>query len=135
MKYQIRKTNFITINTQYMATRSTISIETSKGIRSVYCHYDGYLSHNGKLLKENYNTEEKVNALIDLGDLSQLGESLESTVAYHRDRKESLYINECSSLESLDGQDYNYLFRNGEWVYWRDSYKDAAEYELPENEL
>ena len=122
-----------------MATRSTISIETSKGIRSVYCHYDGYLGHNGKLLKENYDTEEKVNALIDLGDLSQLGETLKSTVAYHRDRKEVLHINKCSSLQSIDNQDYNYLFRNGEWVYWRDSYiDDAAEYEIyeiSENEL
>jgi hypothetical protein len=119
-----------------MSTRSTISIETSKGIRSVYCHYDGYLKHNGKLLNENYNPEEKVNALIDLGDLSQLGETLKSTVAYHRDRKEVLHIDKCSSLQSIANQDYNYLFRNGEWVYWRDSYiDDAAEYEISENEL
>jgi hypothetical protein len=113
-----------------MSTRSTISIETPKGIRSIYCHFDGYLSHNGKLLKENYNTAEKVNALIDLGDLSQLAENLEKTVAYHRDRKEHLYINEYSLAKDIDSQNYNYLFRDGEWVYCIDDYTDAKSFDF-----
>jgi hypothetical protein len=106
-----------------MATRSTISIETPEGIRSIYCHFDGYLDHNGKILKEHYDTAEKVNALIDLGDISSLGEDLEKTVAYHRDRKEPLRINIVNTTSDIDTLDYNYLFREGKWIYWNDCYK------------
>jgi hypothetical protein len=117
-----------------MSTRSTISIQSPEGdIRTVYCHYDGYLSHNGALLYTHYNTEEKVNALIDLGDLSSLREKLipdpdsshtwetpqeDVTVAYHRDRGEELHIDRSASIHSIDSQDYNYIFKDGAWHYW-----------------
>ena len=117
-----------------MSTRSTISIQTPEGdIRTIYCHYDGYLSHNGALLYTHYNTEEKVNALIDLGDLSSLCEKLipdpdsshtwetpqeNVTVAYHRDRGEELHVDRSASIHSIDSQDYNYLFKDGAWHYW-----------------
>lgn len=110
-----------------MSTRSTISIQTPKGIRSIYCHFDGYLRHNGKILLENYDTPDKVNALIDLGDISSLGENLEKTVAYHRDRGEPLRINECSVAYDIDEQDYNYLFKDGSWTYWKDRRADICE--------
>jgi len=117
-----------------MSTRSTISIQTPEGnIRSIYCHYDGYLSHVGALLHTYYNTEEKVNALIDLGSLSILGEKLipnptsphsfvkpqeDVTVAYHRDRGETLHIARPVSIDGIDSQDYNYIFKDGAWHYW-----------------
>jgi len=57
-----------------MATRSTIAIRNADNtVTAIYCHWDGYLSYNGKILFENYNTEEKVRELIALGDLSVLG--------------------------------------------------------------
>jgi hypothetical protein len=39
--------------------------------KSVYCHWDGYLSHNGKILQEHYDSA-KANNLVALGDLSSL---------------------------------------------------------------
>lgn len=60
-----------------MATRSTIAIEFADGtIGQVYAHWDGYLSHNGKILLENYSDPFKLRQLIDFGDLSSLGTSL-----------------------------------------------------------
>lgn len=57
-----------------MATRSTIALEFADGsVGQVYCHWDGYLSHNGKILLENYMDPFKLRDLIDLGDLSSLG--------------------------------------------------------------
>ena len=57
-----------------MATRSTIALEFADGsIGQVYCHWDGYLSNNGKILLEHYSNPSKLQKLIDLGDLSQLG--------------------------------------------------------------
>jgi len=57
-----------------MATRSTIALEFADGtIGQVYCHWDGYLQHNGKILLENYMDPFKLRDLIDLGDISSLG--------------------------------------------------------------
>jgi len=56
-----------------MGTRSTIALEFAGGtVAQVYCHWDGYLSHNGKILLENYSDPFKLRELIDLGDLSSL---------------------------------------------------------------
>jgi hypothetical protein len=56
-----------------MGTRSTIALEFADGtVQQVYCHWDGYLEHNGKILFENYSDPFKLRELIDLGDLSSL---------------------------------------------------------------
>jgi hypothetical protein len=56
-----------------MATRSTIALEFADGtVQQVYCHWDGYLSNNGKLLLENYSNPFVLRELIDLGDISSL---------------------------------------------------------------
>jgi len=56
-----------------MATRSTIALEFADGtIGQVYCHWDGYLAHNGKMLLEYYSNPFIMRDLIDLGDLSSL---------------------------------------------------------------
>ena len=57
-----------------MATRSTIAIEYADGtVGQVYCHWDGYLEHNGKILFENYSNPFILRDLIDQGDISSLG--------------------------------------------------------------
>ena len=44
-----------------MGTRSRIGIQLKDdSILSVYCHWDGYPSFNGRVLREFYNTPEKV---------------------------------------------------------------------------
>jgi hypothetical protein len=56
-----------------MGTRSTIALEFADGtVEQVYCHWDGYLAHNGKILFENYSNPFILRDLIDLGDLSSL---------------------------------------------------------------
>jgi xylose isomerase len=60
-----------------MATRSNIAIENQdKTVSVIYCHHDGYIDGVGKLLQENYNTREKMEELIALGDISSLGKLL-----------------------------------------------------------
>jgi len=44
----------------------------NKTVRAVYCHWDGYLEHNGAILQKHYAQSPKVNNLIALGDLSSL---------------------------------------------------------------
>jgi hypothetical protein len=109
-----------------MATRSRIALETlnEQGkiiIKSIYCHWDGYPDYNGKILFTYYNDRNKVEKLINLGDLSILNATLQDTVAYHRDKKEEYSLpKEHSSLEDFiksDIEEYGYLFTlNNEWI-------------------
>lgn len=56
-----------------MGTRSTIALEFADGtVQQVYCHWDGYLEHNGKILRDHYTNPFILRDLIDLGDLSSL---------------------------------------------------------------
>jgi len=54
-----------------MGTRSRIGVMHGDVVKSVYCHWDGYLEHNGAILQEHYNSA-KANELVSLGDLSSL---------------------------------------------------------------
>jgi len=61
-----------------MGTRSMIAIQNpySKAVRAVYCHWDGYLKHNGAILQKHYSNSPKVNNLIALGDISSLKDEI-----------------------------------------------------------
>jgi len=56
-----------------MGTRSRIGIELKDhSVVSVYCHWDGYPSFNGKMLEKYYTKREDVKQLIDGGSMSCL---------------------------------------------------------------
>lgn len=56
-----------------MGTRSRIGYQLpDNSIVSVYCHYDGYLENNGRILAEHYQDREAVRQLIDGGSMSSL---------------------------------------------------------------
>lgn len=110
-----------------MATRSTIAIEHEDGtVEQVYCHFDGYLSHNGKILQEHYTDRSKVEQLVALGDMSILGNEIGEkqdfdnpvngwTLYYGRDRGEDNtapcnFENRKSYEKLLDTQGYEYIF-------------------------
>jgi hypothetical protein len=107
-----------------MATRSRIAIENQDGsITSIYCHWDGHIETNGVILNNNYNTKDKVEALIELGNLSSLDKTLETTVAYARDRGEDSHQAIYSNVEELfedgfsSGVEYVYCFtKDGIWL-------------------
>jgi len=109
-----------------MATRSNIGILNSDGtVDYIYCHFDGYVEHNGKILNEHYTTEDKVRELIGLGDLSILGPELgekqdfngprnkQWCLAYDRDRGETgVEARRCSYVDYTKEhfEEYVYLF-------------------------
>ena len=56
-----------------MSTRSYIGVLNNDfTVDYIYCHWDGYIEHNGVLLVEHYNDEQTVRDLISLGNLSSL---------------------------------------------------------------
>jgi len=113
-----------------MGTRSTIALEFADGtVQQVYCHWDGYLAHNGKILFENYSNPFILRDLIDLGDLSSLGERIGTQHAfdkapegectfYKRDRNES----GCEAKSFVDFQHYlvNHQYEEYEYILRKD---------------
>jgi len=116
-----------------MATRSNIAMKTKEGkIVSVYCHWDGYVANNGKILLENYTDADKIEALVALGAISSLGTVIgekqdfddrstqkdDWTLFYTRDRGESLSIQEYDDIPSwiADMEEYAYLWDGQNWL-------------------
>ena len=114
-----------------MATRSVIAKLDDRGIQAIYCHNDGYLSNNGKILDQHYQNEVKVDNLIAQGDASSLKDTIEDTIFYHRDRgednKEAVNLNNETKLlehafESCDAE-VVYMFAYGSWYVYDNSNK------------
>lgn len=59
-----------------MSTRSNIGVKNGNKVDYIYCHYDGYLEEPGVgyNLFKNFNTMEKAQELVGLGDLSSIQE-------------------------------------------------------------
>jgi len=125
-----------------MATRSNIGILNSDGtVDYIYCHYDGYLNHNGKILNEYYITEENVRELKSSGDMSGLTETIEQSYFYSRDKdKSNVEVRKCSYVDYTKEyfEEYVYLFTPGKgWEvrsygssYWADVSKALETMEI-----
>jgi hypothetical protein len=134
-----------------MGTRSGIGLVERDAagkvtrVRGIYCHWDGYLEHNGVILAGCYKTPEKINALLDLGSISVLRDGVGEkhdfdnlerdspqrvhgwTTAYGRDRGETGTEAKVFSGPKAMSQfrdtfkecwaEYLYLFDKGKW-YW-----------------
>ena len=134
-----------------MGTRSRIGVMHGDKCKSVYCHWDGYLSHNGEILQKHYDSA-RANHLVALGNMSTLGKEIGEkhafsqfevraeevqaykkltenwTTFYMRDRGEKGQEFEVSQsfdefLELCDecGAEYYYIMKDGEW-YCGDTY-------------
>ena len=135
-----------------MATRSTIALEFADGtVQQVYCHWDGYLAHNGKILAGHYINPFKLRELIDLGDMSSLGERIGTQHAfdkapegectfYKRDRNESgceakKFKDLKDYYENVQGEEYDYILspRNGKAQWYVRSYATQGNWITLEN--
>jgi len=119
-----------------MGTRSRIGVMHGDVLKSVYCHWDGYLDHNGRILLNHYDSA-KANHLVALGDISSLDinvgipEGVEHsyqvplkgvTVFYGRDRGEkgtdfAVDHDFESFMKRVDdsGAEYYYIMKDGQW--------------------
>ena len=103
-----------------MGTRSMIGIENpnSLAVKAVYCHWDGYLEHNGRILNEHYSASPKVNNLIALGDLSSLRAEIGEKHAFSqldlceadREAYEAQHGNSCTFYTRDRGETAPYKF-------------------------
>ena len=119
-----------------MATRSTIALEYADGtVDQIYCHWDGYIEHNGQILERDYKDPFKVQKLMDLGDLSALGSEIgekqdfddhttqddDWCLFYARDRGEwnvdaRRFSNYEDYLENRQREEFDYILQtDGVW--------------------
>lgn len=110
-----------------MATRSTIALEFADGtIGQVYCHWDGYLAHNGKMLLEYYYNPFILRDLIDLGSLSSLRPTIGTKHAFSHYDVEGMASDE---FYKLYGNMCTFYGRDrGEGEYEANYFKDYEDY-------
>jgi hypothetical protein len=108
-----------------MGTRSTIALEYADGtVEQVYCHWDGYLEHNGQILLKHYSNPFILRDLIDLGDISSLKSTIGTKHAFSQ-----------FELRAEEVAEYKVLTENMTTFYGRDrgetgvSAKKFASYE------
>jgi len=137
-----------------MGTRSRIGVMHGDKVKSIYCHWDGYLEFNGAILQEHYDSA-KANHLVALGDLSSLRANIGEKHAfsqfelpadeveafkvltedmctfYGRDRGEKgvefkVAQTFAEFLDQCDncGAEYYYIMRDGVW-YCGDTYESS----------
>lgn len=119
-----------------MSTNCTITLKRKDGTKtSIYCHWDGYVERVGAILQLAYNTVDKIEKLLALGDLSSIGYYTDPNpnkehsfdgkrqenvcVAYHRDRGEEF-------RQSGGHCQFNYTFNEQEqcWYVEEEKYKE-----------
>jgi hypothetical protein len=114
-----------------MGTRSNIIVQQADGRwAKIYVHWDGYLKGVGKTLQEHYTTQEKIDQLIALGDLSVLDDEIGEkqdfehrhpgwTLPYGRDRgEEGVETKFYPTLEAAYAsglEEYAYVWKDKHW--------------------
>ena len=103
-----------------MGTRSRVGVMHGDVVKSVYCHYDGYLECTGQILLKYYDSP-RANELVALGDNSGVKERLED-INFYRARGEVDIDYQVAHtfeefLEQVNncGGEYYYIMRDGVW--------------------
>ena len=112
-----------------MGTRSRVAVMHGDVCKSVYCHYDGYLSYTGEILSKHYDSTA-ANQLIARGDNSGVKETLaemnfyEDRQSEHEDVSEFLKSTPWEVAHTFEefldqvqgsGCEYYYVMRDGVW--------------------
>jgi len=114
-----------------MGTRSRIAVMHGPIAKSIYCHWDGYLEHNGAILQEHYDSSE-ANELVALGDMSALRPDIGTPHSFSQfeleeiDREE--FVRTTENMCTFYGRD-----RGEENVGWKVAHTFAEFFEQVEN--
>lgn len=99
-----------------MATRSAIAVTHGTVVKGVYCHWDGYIDHNGRILQEHYDSA-KANNLVALGDISSLRPNIGEQHPF-------------SSIGIMDSAEYDAKYGEMTTFYGRDRGETGTEWKV-----
>ena len=115
-----------------MATRSTIALEFADGtVGQVYCHFDGYLGNNGRILEQHYSDPFKLRDIMDRGSMIQLGNTVADCEFYSDEGdRTSWFENFQRYLYRAQMEEYNYILRqiDGKPVWFVSSYETDEQF-------
>lgn len=126
-----------------MGTRSRIGMELpDHRVMSVYCHWDGYPEHNGRILVKDYQNRDDVRKLIEGGGMSSLrsdsdweGNKIDPRPLYYTERGEKVEILYSSFYEFAAGhswEEYAYIYDlEGNWKCYRPGSLPRVSVEIP----
>ena len=103
-----------------MGTRSRVGVMHGTTCKSVYCHYDGYLSYTGEILNRHYDSA-LANELVARGDNSGVKETLAEMNFYAAQGDERAEWMVSHTFEEFldqvqgNGCEYYYVMRDGVW--------------------
>ena len=96
-----------------MSTRSLIGIlYPNNEYKYIYCHLDGYPQGVGATLVESYISREKINNLIDMGDIPDLEDRLEKITPYKYTQTKIAKLDMIPNM----GEEYIYLWDGDKWI-------------------
>lgn len=100
-----------------MSTNSYIAICNEDGtIEAAYCHWDGYLAFNGKILNQHYTSEVKVRELINKGGMSSLANTIDEIDFYGEPAYTYTDFEECmDDVRNNTSVEFVYLMVKGTW--------------------
>jgi len=99
-----------------MSTRTIISAKMKGKVHAIYCHHDGYPDHIAPLFLDTYNTQEKIEAPIALGDTSAIYGTLEECDPYTK-YGEELSIEITDEWVRHDDFLYEYFWDGEQWLF------------------
>ena len=134
-----------------MSTNARIGIKLEDGtILSAYHHWDGYPEWLGVILKQEYNTKEKVRELIDGGNMASCWSDnifdYEKQEFVKRPPQPEYYGGENErprlsrnftqfAFDSKDGEEFLYLFSENEWNGFSINHKYDDDYYILDTKI
>ena len=129
-----------------MSTNSSIGVRNDDGgVEYIYCHWDGSIGNNGRVLMQYFNSKEAAQELVDLGDVSAL--DVEGRDGDETEVGEIVEINGCNvnvytgkragkkryahspsdMVKNRGSAEYIYVFDDSWWVACRETGWDFEE--------
>ena len=113
-----------------MATRSFIGkLNKDDSITGIFCYWDGYPEHAGRILIDNYLTEQQVDQLLALGDLSSIAPTLAECESYSSRGEKGVEAKSYKDLQAFHEAgksvwaEYYYVFNYDFWACWDSNMK------------
>ena len=113
-----------------MATRSFIGkLNKDDSITGIFCYWDGYPEHAGRILIDNYLTEQQVDQLLALGDLSSIDPALDKCESYSSRGEKGVEAKSYKDFQAFyeAGKsvwaEYYYVFNYDFWACWDSNMK------------
>jgi hypothetical protein len=112
-----------------MSTRATIGLKQPNGkIDTIICWHDGYLDGAGRILKKHYDTPEKIEKLMQNGNLELIQPTIKRCEFQYQGDDATPEDCQAETLKDTDAllyqvrnfnQDYGYLFQDGQWFFYK----------------